>query len=371
MYTGFEPPEAAFTHVMEPLRSADLRFAQTERMYSERGAFQEQAGSKHGRQHPHAARAFQCVPFDVVSLASNHTGDWGPQAVTDTLDTFRVLGIPTIGAGHDIAEARAPVILTCNGLRIAFLAYVSVTLPQFWATESRAGSAPLRAHTFYEAYEFQPGAPARVVTVPHAGDLEHMVEDVKKAKAAADLVLVSLHWGVHYLARPCDYQPIIAHAAIDAGATAILGHHPPHPQGIERYRDAIIFYSLGNFAFYMRGENDPARKSKLTYCSPNDEYTQKEVYTIEPDPGYVFDYKRHTRESGIAFFEMDAGGLKRVTYRPVFLNEIGQPVPLRAHESQFEESLTYLNWAGKFIAGGLTHMRAVGDCYEVFARDAA
>src|SRR5258706_13164130 len=103
----------------------------------------------------------------------------------------------------------------------------------------------MRAQTFYEPYEFQPGSPARVVTVPHAADLEDLVRDVKQAKQNADLVFVSLHWGVHFTSRPCDYQPVVAHAAIDAGANAILGHHPHRPQGIEVYKDTVIFYSIG------------------------------------------------------------------------------------------------------------------------------
>src|SRR4029077_14877454 len=160
--------------------------------------------------------AFQSVPFDVLSIASNTSGSWGPEAVEDTAETFRLLGIPTVGAGRNIAEARKPAIITRKGLRIAFLGYVSVIPPQSWATETRAGSAPMRAHTFYEPYEFQPGAPARVVTIPHPADLECLLRDVGRAKQNADLVFVSLHWGVHYVSRPCDYQSAVAHAAIDA-----------------------------------------------------------------------------------------------------------------------------------------------------------
>src|SRR3954469_15274354 len=157
--TGHEPADSAFAHVLDPLRSADLRFAQVERLYTERGSFQEQGGAsaKPARQHPRIAAAFKSVPFDILSLASNHSGDWGPEAVEDTIETFKSLGIPTVGTGRTITEARKPVILERKGLRVAFLAYVSTTLPQFWATETRAGSAPMRAHTFYEPYEFQPG----------------------------------------------------------------------------------------------------------------------------------------------------------------------------------------------------------------------
>ena len=362
---GFEPLEKGFAYVMEPLRSADVRFAQSEHAYSERGSYQQQAGTaRYPQRHPRMAGAFKTVPFDVVSIASNHTGDWGPEGMEDTVDTFRLLGIATVGGGRNIAEARKPAIIARKGLRIAFLGYVSVIPPQYWATETRAGSAPMRAHTFYEPYEFQPGAPARVVTAPHAGDLEQLVRDVKQAKQDADLVFVSLHWGVHNVQRPCDYQPIVAHAALDAGACAILGHHAHLPQGIELYKGGVIFYSIGNFSTYRA-----ARKGGHSYCAPNMEYSQKDVYSVEPDPGYFFDYRRHYNEGGIAFIDVDRDGISRVAYLPTVMNESGQPVVVRSDEPQFEKSLTYLNWAGKFIAGGVTQIRAAGDRYEVFARN--
>ena len=361
--TGHQPPESAFINVLEPLRSADLRFAQVERLYTLRGSFQEQGGfsARPARQDPCAADVFKSVPFDVLSLASNHTGDWGPEAVEDTVATFQRLGIPTVGAGRNIDEARKPVIIARNGLRIAFLAYVSTTLPQFWANETRAGSAPMRAHTFYEPYEFQAGAPARIVTVPHAADLEHLVANVRQAKQNADILLVSLHWGVHYVPRPCDYQPVVAHAAIDAGANAILGHHPHQPQGIEIYKDGVIFYSIGNFAF-------APRKGGHSYAMPQGEYLQKDIYSVEPDPGFVFDYRRHFKEGGIVFLEADRRGVARATYLPTLMDDAGQPDVVRPGQPQFEKSLVYLNWAGKFIPGGATEMKAVGDRYEVFAR---
>lgn len=361
--TGHEPPGSSFEHVLGILRTADIRFAQVERLYSERGAFQGQGAGFHTRQRPAMAEAFKSVPFNVLSIGSNHTGDWGPDAVIDTIETFRKLGIPTIGAGRDIEEARKPALLQCKGFRIAFLGYVSVLLPQYWATEERAGAAPMRAHTFYQPYEYQPGAPARVVTVPDADDLAALVHDVRAAREQADFVFVSLHWGVHYVPAPADYQPLVAHAIIDAGATAVLGHHPHQQQGIELYGDGIIFYSIGNFAFHRRS-GPPAA------CMPDGRYLHKAVYSIEPEPGVTFDYRRHYNEGGVAFIQVDGKGLRAVHYLPTLLNALGQPEPMKREDPQFEKSLAYLNWAGKFIKGGLTEMTASGDRYEIYRRPA-
>ena len=359
--TGHEPPESSFAHVLEHLRSADIRFAQAERLYSERGSYQGQGGGLHVRQPVRMAEAFKSVPFSVLSIGSNHSGDWGPDAVIDTVETFRRLGIPTVGAGSDVQEARRPAIVTSRGMRIAFLGYVSVMLPQYWATETRAGSAPMRARTYYEPYEYQPGAPARTVTVPDEEDLARLVDDVRNAKQHADFVCVSLHWGVHYVPAPAHYQPVVAHAAIDAGAAAVLGHHPHQQQGVELYKDGVIFYSLGNFAFHRRG-GPPAA------CMPEGRYLHKEVYSIEPEPGQVFDYRRHYNEGGIAFIELDRSGIRRVTYLPTLLNAEGKPEVIPAADPQFEKSLSYLNWTGEFIKGGLTNMKAAGNRYEIYYR---
>ena len=83
----------------------------------------------------------------------------------------------------------------------------------------------------------------------------------------------------------------------------------------------------------------------------------------------VFDYKRHYDEGGIAFLEADKLGIIRATYLPTLMNRSGQPEVVSPDHPQFEKTLTYLNWAGKFIAGGLTQMQAVGDRYLVYARE--
>lgn len=361
--TGHKPPESAFVHVASALQSADIRFAQVERLYSERGQYQWQSLAKNLeiRQPPATASAFASVSFDVLSLASNHTGDYGPEAVEDTIDVFNTLGIPTIGAGRNIREARQAAVISKNGLKVAFLGYCSVLLPQYWATEERAGCAPMRAHTFYESYEYQPGSPARIVTVPHEEDLRLLLEDVRKAKQTADVVVVSLHWGLHYVSKPLEYQTTVAHAAIEAGASVILGHHPHQQQAIEVHKGAVILYSLGNFAFHRRGGG-------LAYCMPNGEYTHKEVYAVDVDPGHYYDYKRHWNEGGIAYLELDKKGVSRATYLPTLLNALGQPEIVLPNSPQFEMSRKYLEWVARNVTGGVTDIKVDQDRYVLFER---
>jgi len=359
--TGHNPPESAFSYVKNALQTADIRFGQVEKLYTRRGSFAFQSGSleQEIRQAPETAAAFASVPFDVLSLASNHTGDWGPEAAADTFDTFRDLGIPTVGSGHNIAQARESVVIERRGLRIAFLGYCSVLLPQFWATETRAGCTPMRAKTFYEPYEFQPGSPAHIITIPDQEDLDLLTNDVRKAKQTADVVVVSLHWGLHYVHWVQDYQPIVAHAAIDAGASAIIGHHPHQPHAVEMYKDAIIFYSLGNFAFHRRGGG-------LARCWPNGTPTHKEIYSKEMEPGHHYDYRRHWPEGGIAHLDLDRSGVKRVTYTPTFMNPKGQPEVVTPDNPQFETSRIYLEWLGQGVKGGISKIGTDNGRYVLF-----
>ena len=169
------------------------------------------------------APALKAAGFTVVSLANNHILDYGADGLADTVAALDAVGIAYVGAGTDIDAARRPAIFTVEGVRVAFLAY-SATLPEnFYATAAKPGTA--------FAHE------------------QHVRNDVARARRDADIVLVSFHWGQEGKTDLRDYQISLGHAAIDAGALAVLGHHPHILQGVERYGAGAILYSLGNFTF--------------------------------------------------------------------------------------------------------------------------
>ena len=217
----YTSPSADFCALVRPtLAGADMRFAQVERVYSDEGQLQVHSGGAHSRLKPHMASIFSDCGFDVVSVASNHAMDWGPDALLDTIDRLRSKGIQTVGAGSNLEEAREPAVIERNGVRVAFLAYCSVLREGYAAGSNKPGVAPLRAHTYYEPLEYQPGVPPRVVTVPHEEDLAGMVEDVAAARKLADAVVVSLHWGLHFIPSAiADYQPMAARAALERAPT--------------------------------------------------------------------------------------------------------------------------------------------------------
>jgi poly-gamma-glutamate capsule biosynthesis protein CapA/YwtB (metallophosphatase superfamily) len=360
-----DPPARNFELTLNELRSADLRFGQLERIYSERGSFQGQGLAPHVRQHPKIAEIFKEVPFDVMSVGSNHTGDWGPDAVEDTLRTFEALNIATVGAGRTITEARAERILEVKGLKIAFLGYVSVLLPQYWATENRAGATPMRANTYYEPYEYQPGSPPRIVTVPNAQDLAALQEDIRRAKGKADLVVVSMHWGVHWMPKPLpDYQSIVAHAAVDAGASLILGTHPHVIQGIERYKTAIIFYSLGNFSFFRR-EGSP------NYCCPGGYYQFKDVYDFDFEPDHKVLHDRYRQQGCIAYIRFDKAGIRSVSALPTGTNDLRQAIIVDPTSAEFEKRRRYFDWVSNGLDGGLSVIRVDNGRFVLYDRGAA
>jgi poly-gamma-glutamate capsule biosynthesis protein CapA/YwtB (metallophosphatase superfamily) len=162
--------------------------------------------------------------FDALSLANNHTGDFGDDALLEELTLFDGK-VPVFGGGKDLTEARRPLILEKNGIRIALLGY-----NEFQPKEFAAGKD-------------DPGVAWSID--------EHVMADLLDAreKHRADVVLPFMHWGWEYEPEANDRQKQLARAMIDAGASAVIGAHAHVTQGAEIYRDRPIVYSLGNFVF--------------------------------------------------------------------------------------------------------------------------
>src|SRR5690349_8138969 len=113
-----EEPSEQFAELIAPtLAQADIRFAQCERSYSERGRAPEfifGPGGQHSRLAPPLAGAWKAAGIDVVSLASNHEMDWGTEPVLDTIAMFRGMGKHVIGAGSNSDDARKPAVVERN-----------------------------------------------------------------------------------------------------------------------------------------------------------------------------------------------------------------------------------------------------------------
>ncbi|MDQ5903199.1 MAG: hypothetical protein QG672_788 [Pseudomonadota bacterium] len=162
--------------------------------------------------------------FDALSVANNHSGDYGHEAFLETLSLLDIAGVKAFGGGRNLTEAHAPYIVERSGLRIAILAY----------NEYKP-----------RAFEAGPDWPG----IAWSED-SHVVRDIQAARAAgADVVIPYMHWGWERERAPTARQRQLARLMIDAGADAVVGNHPHVTQGSEVYEGKPIIYSLGNFVF--------------------------------------------------------------------------------------------------------------------------
>src|SRR5436190_21101865 len=211
--------------VIPLFKKADILFGNLESPVSDKG---ERQVCNSGRMiRPEKMSLLTDAGFDVMSFANNHHLDYGDSAFYDTIERVKAHNIAICGVGANLPEAHKPAIVERDGVKFGFLAYSSIVPIGFEARDARPGCAPLRVSTFYEQVDRDPGSPPKIITITRKEDLEAMVEDVKKLRSQVDVVVLSMHWGVHYIpGLIAMYQREIAHAAIDAGADLIVGHHP-------------------------------------------------------------------------------------------------------------------------------------------------
>ncbi|MFC2023860.1 CapA family protein, partial [Chloroflexota bacterium] len=175
------------------------------------------------RAHPYWAQTLDAAGFDLVALANNHALDYGQEGLNETLDTMEAMGIGVVGAGRTAQDARRPALYNLDGVRVAVLGY---------AAERWNGSEDVPATDRIAWAEPQ-----------------SVQEDVRAVRNGSDLVVVLLHAGTEYASEPSADQVAVAHAAIDAGADLVVGHHPHVTQTVERYDEGLIVYSLGDAVF--------------------------------------------------------------------------------------------------------------------------
>ena len=238
-----EHPEGPFAHVLDVLQSADLTVGNLECAVTDLGA----AGAKSYtfRAPPLAAAGLAAAGFDLVSIANNHSLDFGPEALLDTAETLRASSVEAVGAGRDGEEAYRYRVLTANGVRVAFLGLAEV--PNDYGYDRSVWTAA-------------PGKPG-IAWVDEA----RMAATIHEAAEAADIVVVMFHFGVEGASEPSQRQRQLSRAAIGAGANLVLGSHPHVLQKIEDYGGGLIAYSLGNFVF--DGFEGDANKSGILLVS--------------------------------------------------------------------------------------------------------
>ena len=206
------------------LRAADVATANLEGAVSTRGA---PVANKqfHFRGSPALLRsAHGAGGLDVVTVANNHSGDYGSVALLDTIRYAHAAGLETVGGGSNAAAALRPVIVEAGGLRIGFVGLSDVNPYGFNATADSPGTAK--------------------------ADPDTVTAAVRAARRHADVVVCWFHWGTELHPDPSARQQQLAAAALDAGAQVVLGAHP-HVFGAVNSptRHSVVAWTLGNFVF--------------------------------------------------------------------------------------------------------------------------
>lgn len=210
--------------LIDKMESADITMVNLEFPFSTRGTQMEDKQYTF-RADPSRCSILKEMGVDIVSLANNHTLDFGTDALLDTITTLNENNILSVGAGTDLDSAKRPSVITTNGRSIAIL-----------------GASRVIPVTDWNATKYSPG-------VFTTYDPTLLIEEIESAKQSNDMVIVYVHWGIEKKEYPEEYQRTMAKQYIDAGADLVIGSHPHVLQGIEYYNGKPIVYSLGNFIF--------------------------------------------------------------------------------------------------------------------------
>ncbi len=210
--------------LLKQLQDADIFMVNNEFPFSNRGEPMENKQFTFCSD-PKYVKALNEMGVDIVSLANNHTLDYGRDALSDTFQTLDQADILYAGAGDTKERAYELQVIEKNGKKFGFLAASRVVPESNWKVEERT-----------------PG----MLT---AYDDTKLVQLIKEAQSECDFLSVYIHWGVEYDAYPQEYQTKIASDCFAAGADLVLGAHTHCLQGISYIEGKPVFYSLGNFVF--------------------------------------------------------------------------------------------------------------------------
>ena len=285
----FSEPE--FLKMIEIIRAADVAFTNLEMLFHDYEPYPgAESGGTYMRAAPSLLKEITWAGFDMVSLANNHTVDYGIEGLRISRDWVRKSGLTFSGVGDNLTLARAPGYLDSGIGRVALISCAS-TYPSFGLAglarpdvHGRPGLNPLRYNTVYkldaegmaalrtvqsklsgrgaaagtapstltfQSNRFELADAPGTVTSPNEQDLAELIASIRSARKQADWVLVAVHSheSAGDRARPAQFYQTFAHAAVEAGADMIFGSGPHILKGIEIFQGKPIFYSLGDFIF--------------------------------------------------------------------------------------------------------------------------
>jgi poly-gamma-glutamate synthesis protein (capsule biosynthesis protein) len=267
------------SNMLKTMANADAIFANLECTFSLRGKPSDKVPVF--RLSPESFSIIRDSKINIVSLANNHVSDYGPEAFKDTLELLDVNRIAHVGGGLTREESIKPHIMEIKGIRLGFLGFREKE--SFFSRQAGIYTAEID---------------------------DRIYQCIKRLRPLVDWVVLSLHFGWEYQSYPSPRDVRMCRKFIDAGADIILGHHPHYPQGLEKYKEGIIAYSLGNFlwdqnfvghtssSFLLQLELSKTRiiSARVLPCSLNAHY-QLELST-DPEPIHDLDLWSRTLLDG-------------------------------------------------------------------------
>ncbi|MCB1178360.1 MAG: CapA family protein [Leptospiraceae bacterium] len=263
---GFYAPVEGLRFLFDEV---DLRLVNLETPVSNTNEDIDQSKSYVFNAKPEELSLLKKINIDAVFLANNHSMDYGKLGLEETFKNLSSKSIRFVGAGQNLKASYEPIEFSFKKTNLKVFSATAIGEQRLYATNTSPGAAPF--------------------------NLNKLKSIAKINNNNNTINLLSLHWGIEYRPEPTSVQVRQAHALIDSGFKIIVGHHPHIPQGVEKYKDGVIFYSLGNFMFGSRNQylnHNLAvilhiENNKLIKCEiiPIFGKFQKSEHLIKPLPG--------------------------------------------------------------------------------------
>lgn len=253
--------EYLFSKVVTLWNDSDIVFGNLEVALSDIGLIKGRLESEEFRGSTNSIPLLKEAGFNVLGISNNHCMEHGINAFQETTDLLQGHGIFVAGLkGQD--SRCIPYEIIINNIKVFLLSY------------------SLRSENYYKGG-----------LIPYTLASENqIIEEVRYFKIKSDFLIVSLHWGEEFMDYPSPEHVIFAHKLVDTGANLIIGHHPHVLQGVEKYKNSVIVYSLGNFVFDM--------------------------------------WQKKTRKTVIFKAKFSKQGISSVELIPIHINDFFQPEPL-------------------------------------------
>ena len=243
-------------------------------------------------QHPSTLESLKKAGFDLLLLANNHITDYGKIGLQSTITKIEKKGFEYIGAGFDYDLVYQPLIKQINGIKFGFINVCEAQVGQYTNREKDYGYAWLGAKEFILA--------------------------ITKLRSQVDKILVFIHAGLENYILPLTEYRRFYRFLCDLGVDCILASHPHVAQGIEKYKNSTIFYSLGNFYFPLENKKDLVKNRWNTSFS---------IVLHFNDDDYSYSVIHHTVDNGIVHiwnppYEYSEDYLSKVIKSPYYEDNI-------------------------------------------------